>query len=497
MFFNLLNNVFDVLKTCQNEPDIENLLIKFFQTVKLSYSELTFGINLYDAALVNISVCILILKCSNLENILLANVLQTNIWCNMLAVDIWCIILSNSESSLVLQTLLDLISIQQLSDFGIFTKRIENSNLDNLVKRIYKLLPVDCNKHIALQYPPNENITLWNILGYQNLSILEKNIILQNLPDKAFCKNNLNKLENFQHFYLSLQYLEANNLITNGGLNIYWLNDLWSFHKPPENILNNNIFKMYFTVLGKITLNNIKKLPKPLIMTILDQLLLLGCENEFKSLITDIIHELCLSYQEEFGPDQYKLYRILGGLIYPVLLKNCDVTKKIKIYDLIGKLNDSPAYKNVVKTVFQNAVDLQNEMGNFIKENFQLCLDPNYIQSIEKVSIDHSCTLWRRDAFNKGIKSKLSHSLQQTEFKEKIKSDDKTSKLNFKPTENLEFPPAKKCKMDEETPSDVTEALSSIKTEIKSLMKILKTDKMSPKNASQLKIIISQLQSLL
>ncbi|XP_049818007.1 uncharacterized protein LOC109608482 isoform X2 [Aethina tumida] len=486
----ILNTVFNHFKTADTKISLSKILMKLFDTLQLAGAELTFNLNglndcLYENLLVNVATALLLMDSDRATKlIIILNMFHDHMWCSMFATDLWCLILSNLTPNMILQTLNKLIEFQIRSVFGLFTYRTEKMKLNNMLQRMYDMLPKELKKQLMLKYPVTDNVSLWNILGYEDVRDLEKTY-LKSITPLILNVQHMHPNTSFEDFFAAFDYLESAIILTPTNDSFNLICELWNFNKQSDEILSNNIFKFFIWRMCEVT-RKIKCFEMTKLISVLENMLSLHAEPSFQIPFLSLLSDICYSCNEYFGAEQYKILRLISTIIHQILLESSIPIVRLKALDFVKQLDNSELYSNTVKIIMQNAKDYQEEISRYIHGSHESDIDSEYPYEIDTYEFTHECVKWNRKQF-----------FTKKDVLRMNVANEENEKVRLRITENSgEFPPAKKSKIEEET-CDVGEAISTIKCEVKNLMNILKTEKMTPKNSSQLKNVISQLQSLL
>lgn len=139
------------------------------------------------------------------------------------------------------------------------------------------------------------------------------------------------------------------------------------------------------------------------------------------------------------------------------------------------------------------------------RRNPNVYLNLNQAGNHKITGFTHKCLLWREhiEIETPPLKKfKFSELLNSKENDQPPNKDNFTHvkeqlKMQTKNVSNKNKSPAEDSERKENEGSLMTDAIESLKGEVKCLMKLKKTEKLTPKNAADLRIIMSQLSSLM
>lgn len=141
------------------------------------------------------------------------------------------------------------------------------------------------------------------------------------------------------------------------------------------------------------------------------------------------------------------------------------------------------------------------------RKNTNVYLHLNQAGNHKITGFTHKCLQWRErinieapplkkfkfsELLNSKENDQLLHVDNFTHVKERLKKQNKNVSSN-----KTKLPPVEDSERTDVEGSLMTDAIESLKGEVKCLMKLKKTEKLTPKNAADLRIIMSQLSSLM
>lgn len=247
----------------------------------------------------------------------------------------------------------------------------------------------------------------------------------------------------------------------------------------------------------------------------------------------------------ELGQDGCKIFKMISNIITN-LLCNSEIIIKQSVLDVL-EVCEHNGKQSIVRDVAMNCDSMQTLISdNLKKSNADSKFDEEYFKSVGTLEYSHNCIEWKKRTNTKRLRRFKSNEFDNFEKlddpsqKQYVLKEENTRRLkrfksneldNFLNEENTtidtvtELPAQntakkevfkyslkeykyksykKKNKRTEQTEGDIAEAddtvhevLVRLKGEVKCLTNVLKTEKLSAKNVSDLKIISNQLLSLI
>lgn len=175
-----------------------------------------------------------------------------------------------------------------------------------------------------------------------------------------------------------------------------------------------------------------------------------------------------------------------------------DVLEVMRTFKDCGK-------QDIINDIMRKSSDLKCVVNDYFNEEpKEFLYDIKYYTALKHNQYEHKCIQWRNVApnrVNKRPRQEEDVANNYLERPEKIKKDklrqDKSKALvvpQFQRTKSYQDNAKQSFEPEETT---VSEAIATLKGDVKSLMNILKSDKLSAKDVSHLKIITNQLLSLM
>lgn len=244
----------------------------------------------------------------------------------------------------------------------------------------------------------------------------------------------------------------------------------------------------------------------------MNELKSLSTNDAFKLSICDILRSLSDKNFNEFGQDGYRISILTSHILYPSLIMTENPLIKQNVFEVIEKLART-GKQDVVREVMKSSQNVQGEINNYLQRNNAVNGFPKeYYGLLSRAKFEHQCCVWR-ECTNSNISSSKKIKIDDAFLN--IQSVPAQHVLPNNPLNNQKTKPvavntdANKSKSygssssiprvtsEEVTGDNVTEAICSIRGEVKCLTNLLKTEKLSAKNVADLRIIVSQLSSLM
>ncbi|XP_074032511.1 uncharacterized protein [Leptinotarsa decemlineata] len=432
------------------------------------------------------------------EQILLENILQEDVWCAMLATDVWCLLLGKSTETFRLETFFNLVKIYKELDFGTNTHRLEKIYLRNFIRRVFGFLPEN-SKNEAIEITRRNGISLWKITGFENFPAQKRQLV------EDVCTLTVEKIgrmdkdgfgiEEFRSIVENLESLSSASVQDMGPNSKNMVDAIGMFWESSYVRLSNNVFNYFIRALCKMTRTLISEFDNRQLFTILNQLKMFSAEDALKLYVCEILSSLSEKNTNEFGQDQFKIFSLMSCVLYPNLITSSNSIIKQSALELVEKLvaNDK---EDVVRETMNASSEVKIEIVNYLqKEIASKAVDRDYFRSLGELEYTHQCVKWQS-----GNIVQVSKRFKLDEVPKELKGKSaKVLKPKVRAAEGKQRCQLRETAVDGavEDKTDVNEAIASIKSEVKCLMKVLKTEKLTQKNVSDLKMISNQLLSLL
>ncbi|KAJ8924446.1 hypothetical protein NQ315_007243 [Exocentrus adspersus] len=497
---NVLNNVLRILVSNSNAQQlrVDVIVNAVFENADLCSAELFHDSapmrGFFDSLVINISAAVISYGSyyEKVERILLKNLLQGRIFVVLLALEVWTLLLTHSSSQFRLDTLTALLGKYKEANFGTLSTRPEQVYLKCFARRIFRLLPDHARNDFVLRYNPVRSMEYWRVLGFGNFPPQQR------LSVEGVCMVTVEKIEamrsgggaGFQDIVLVAENLRALSTVdyNETGLNpsklaaaVY---TLWEFDASGGDIARNNIFKYFTAALCKITGALVREFNSKQLIKILSQLKTVSANECYRLHTSEFLSLLVHRPDERNAQDNLKVKALVSDLLSQCLqTDSCNVIKQTAL-EVVSEFNKDGA----VQTIPRLSKETQGEITDFLQRRVRVTpFDKEYLAWLGKSEFRHACLQWKSDGCQRKSK-KLKYDETSEQKTELYPLEKKTKNANW-------------CKASElvkvENKNDVDDVLSNLKGEVKCLVKLLKTEKLTAKNASDVKMIANQLLSFL
>lgn len=169
--------------------------------------------------------------------------------------------------------------------------------------------------------------------------------------------------------------------------------------------------------------------------------------------------------------------------------------------ELIKSLSDN-SKENVVNDIARTSTDIQRDIFDYFNRPQELNFDKEYYVALNSNTFEHECVKWRDVPTNRSYKRlKPAENIQGYFLGRPSKPVEKSKPNSSKFVNPSEFSRSKSMpdnSAGSQTVDDtLSEAIVNLKGDVKCLMNIMKTEKLTAKNVSDLKMIANQLLSLM
>ncbi|KAH1000766.1 hypothetical protein HUJ04_013059 [Dendroctonus ponderosae] len=424
------------------------------------------------------------------SQVLLKHILQGNGFAAILALEVYCLIASNISPEECLSLLINLLYAIQEMQCGFFTNRPEISYLKCLVQRLYSILPDTLKEEVVKLFRPEQHIQVWRFLEFANFPNKSRKLlepIVEITADSIHSFTDQiteNMIVNVGESIDLLSTIEDLALINSSKASIIvgFLSKFWSC-RIDNGICSNNILKYMFWKISRITASCIiEGRLKPSLVFPKFQVMLKNQSYSIPVLfiINCLIHSECLADPE--------LLRETTGLI-TLALRSHNTVRESEL-EMLATFNYS--HKKVLNVLLDslNPGVAQEIFGRI--EAFKT--QPKH--QISGQMFVHKCLEWGVDCDDyppakkirvegkschnpvPSIKKQLNHATRGLTYENPIRSQ----------SNDLKYA---------EDDSSATEAIQRIKGEVKCLLKIGRTEKLTAKNYADLRMLMSQLSSLM
>ncbi|XP_028137584.2 uncharacterized protein LOC114332074 [Diabrotica virgifera virgifera] len=521
---NVLNVCLEGVVMVENSLKIElDILIRLiFECCKPCFKEYFWPENNFDDLVVHIAAAVIThdIFYAKIEVILLENILQEEIWTYLLATETWCLILRNSNPRLCADTLLNLVKIYDQLNFGVNTHRLENIYLISFMRRVFGLLPDFSKSQMSRSVYAFPRV--WKKIGFQHFNLPMKNIVedVQSKTIESF--ENIGR-DNFttEDLINLVGNLEALSTVNYQELNLSHVdlvNTIASILELPLHNNTNDTFKYFIASFCKITNNYLTEFNNKQLYTILNQLALLSSNEFFKIHVCFALRSFCyVNKNKLLGQDGRRIFGTIVTILSNLLNSNNVVKQTVlELLEVLVQNGKEEIVKNTLMNCGNN--EIVELVSNFLRKNVEKQkFNTNYFNSIGELKYRHNCVMrththtakklkldidvphQNRDncAFRKSVQNvdpiQVNNNIEEQTATHAVKLRD----YKHRPKSKMD-PPVVAVEDSKGNEDDgIDEVLCRIKGEIKCLTRALKTEKLSSKNVSDLKIITSQLSSLM
>lgn len=226
------------------------------------------------------------------------------------------------------------------------------------------------------------------------------------------------------------------------------------------------------------------------------QLQLLSSDDSYKLPIGFILETISERNFNDFGQNGYRIFQLTSQILLSLMTTNSNVIKQNVLELLLAfRQNDKD---NVITDVIRSSPVAKALVVEYLnKDSKEINFNKTYYEALKNNEYDHKCVVWRNISpkrFYKKLKPD-DEALRNEEERGMVKLKTIKSKVVQPVTNNLMISQGSNL-FDVEVDS-VSEAIDTLKGDVKCLMNILKTDKLSSKNVSALKLVTNQLLSLM
>lgn len=233
-----------------------------------------------------------------------------------------------------------------------------------------------------------------------------------------------------------------------------------------------------------------------ILFQITNQMKLLSSDDSYKLFVCDIFERL--SGRNFNGSGQYGICHLTSLVISSLMDTTSNVIKQNAL-ELIYTFRDCDK-EDIVNDVFRISPDIQLEVADFFsRESKDFNFDKKYFIALNNNRYEHKCVHWRNILPNRVHKR---HKPDGVVSRYSSRRSDESRQGNYvsgplSRTNSIQNNTANSPQPANDADDAVSEAITTLKGDVKCLLKILKTDKLSAKNVTDLKIVANQLMSLM
>lgn len=231
---------------------------------------------------------------------------------------------------------------------------------------------------------------------------------------------------------------------------------------------------------------------------------ILSSKDPYKLPICHFLSSLTYKMNDH-GQDNLKINTLIREIICQILLNTPNNITKLETLEII--YNFSVNNRNDIATnILKFSGDMETTISRYLQKHAkETSFDKKYLKLLEGFAFQHECVKWRQESELPAPKKlKIEEKPAAIEGRSKwcVETDDNRSldcenrEKKYTKREKLKEVKAN-VECDENKDDSVGDVIKNIRGEIKCLTNILKTEKMTPKNAADLKTVASQIMSLL
>lgn len=201
----------------------------------------------------------------------------------------------------------------------------------------------------------------------------------------------------------------------------------------------------------------------------------------------------------EKNQDTIKLNTLITDIILQNLLIDASNIIRQETLEVVHNFAINEKHE-VVKSILRVSKGIQSDVSDYLQRNVVANkFDKEYLASLGNISFQHECTKWKNETeFPRSKKMRLddrSVAAREIDLRKKEPLLAETYVLKTSKWCNpVETPMGHNENKQDDNIADV---IGNIKGEVKCLVKVLKTEKLTAKNASDIRMVANQLLSLL
>ncbi|XP_066149712.1 uncharacterized protein [Euwallacea fornicatus] len=474
LMISLAESTFTLLSLCHKMLFSERKNAEIFQHLIINLSG---GILIHDTTIQSVHILLKYL------------LLQNNFFAAVLALEVLSLVSSNITSEENLTLLINLLyGVSELS-LDIFTHRPDIEFLKCLLHRLFQQLPNVFKEQVVKLFRPEQCVEVWRLLGFEYLPVdLVQSALEPIVSSMADCVGSLGydaDEEVVINIAESSALIAAAPLIHPRGDEILTtLEKFWSFDITNQ-ILENNLMK-YFT--AKVSSLSAMEIHPDVIIT------KLKCMVSNKAYWISIL-KMCQIILFR----RYKTLGAIGSKDIGLLIKSATETNPVL----------KELYLQMLKNLNHSQPDILNQLldswdSYFAHEVFE------YLESFKRNPLNkvknfeynerkfiHKCLTWKENVVNYPHPKRFKFdNVKEAVGVAKSLPDMRANKENVTKT----FRSAPMTNVNEEVEEEnetVSQVIQRIKGEVKCLIKASTNEKLTSKNISDLRILMSQLSSLM
>lgn len=219
----------------------------------------------------------------------------------------------------------------------------------------------------------------------------------------------------------------------------------------------------------------------------------------YRIFVCHILESLAYRNSNDLGQNYYRIFQLTSEIISILMNTNNNVIKH-NILEVIVAFQENGKEVILKDLMETTSPSVQREIvDHFKREETDYIFDSEYYTALNKNEFKHECVHWQT------VSTKRSNKRLKTSEDVSTNSSNRAKRLGPEQTKVTLYVPqfSRSKSMPDSNEScqsecdSVSEAITTLKGDVKCLMRVLKTDKLSAKNCSDLRIIANQLLSLM
>ncbi|XP_066249490.1 uncharacterized protein [Euwallacea similis] len=446
---------------------------------------------IFQHLIINLSAAILIhdTTIQSVHMLLKYLLLQNNFFESILALEILSLISSNISSEENLTLLINLLYAVSELHLDVFTHRPDIELLKCLLHRLFQQLPNVFKEQVVKLFKPEQYVEVWKLLGFQYLPMdLAQSALEPIISSMADCVGSLGHDADEE---VVINIAESSALITaaplvhpRGDEILTAMEKFWSFDMT-NHILENNLVKYFITRVSGLSAMEIHA----------DVIIM-----KLKSMINNKAY--WISILKICQIILFKRHKTLGAIGFKDM--GSLIKSATKTSTLLKEL-----YLQMLKNLNHSQPDILNQLldsweASFAHEIFEYLesFKRNPLNSVKNFEYNekqfiHKCLTWKENVMDypHPKRFKFENVKEIVEVAKNV-PDIRANKENL--TRNIKSMPVTNINEEiEEENETMSQVIQRIKGEVKCLIKASTKEKLTPKNVSDLRIIMGQLSSLM
>ncbi|XP_076258258.1 uncharacterized protein LOC143195183 isoform X2 [Rhynchophorus ferrugineus] len=495
----ILNLFSKILKiSCKQSEDCSNITAKLLEVVFIilpnAYAELILEDNsLYYELIINMSAGILLQDKTGFSiSILTKNIVNTDPVCALLALEVFTLVSRNISENEAFILLINLLYSLNDLHCGSFTSQPDMLYLKCLLFRMFHALSDTSRDQVIKQFCTIRYKQVWKYLDF---SLLNFNQISQLM--KPTIENANTSINNFSSEFTKDSFMciadclellstavvppnvpEITNIIS-------FVNTFWSLDLNQSYIAGNHCLQYFQKKICGITTSLLKThILNP--QLVFRQMIKISSNKNYWTIVYKIIDGLLYSTSSTCVNDSYnqQLMKNISDIISLILRDTTDNIIKHHYFEMFKNLNRT--HRDILNTFLDI---LNSNVAHNIYQNIEnVTIHP---RTKERNTFQHKCLIWNQGAIMDNINPKI----KKPKIEETSTKPVNSSQL-FSANKENNYASVTTMDLDQEE-SSASEVIDRLKDEVKCLLRICKTEKLSVKNVSDLRILTSKINSII